>query len=609
LPISALITGMTLPLDHTNLPIADSIASDLLSVVEYLRVAKPSSHTDVEPMIILSVHDGHDAGACLLRDGEVVLYSAEERRRNLKNYAGVPTKSLEELFRQTGISPDEVDAIALCDRIRTMTPTRTESPLKSVLRAFYFLGQTELTTRLGQWVLARLRKRKALLEQLERMGLGDTPVTAYDHHLCHAATAYYHRPWSDDALVLTLDGAGDGLCATVSVGRDFELQTIARTPKFHSPAAWFYSAVTAHLGLRPYEHEYKVMGMAPYGRAEFCAPLLRKCFDVEGLRFRNRTGRNGPSIQAYYHRLLAGQRFDNVAAACQLVFEELMVKWVGNAIRETGIHRVACAGGAFLNVKANKLIRELPETESLYVYPASDDGGTPIGAAILGYLDLCRKNNAEPTMSLPQDMYLGFEHDEAEMEQAVKDAGVEYHRMEKPADEIAALLADQKVVARFNGREEIGPRALGNRSILADPRDLKVVRKLNFAIKQRDFWMPFAASMLKEDAEEYICGLSAWPYYMIEAFDTRGEAEEAFISAMHPFDLTVRPQLVDGRNESYREILTAFKERTGVGVLLNTSFNLHGFPIVGSPAVAVRTLMDSGLDALALGPFLAQKNG
>jgi carbamoyltransferase len=559
-------------------------------------------------MIILSVHDGHDAGACLLRDGKVVLYSAEERRRNVKNYAGIPAQSLAELFRRTGIAPAEVDAIALCDRIRTMTPTRKESPLKSLLRTFYFLGQTELTTQFGQWLLAKIRKRRVLLEELAEMGLGDKPVTAYDHHLCHAATAYYHRPWDGEALVLTLDGAGDGLCATVSIGSDSGLRTIAKTPKFHSPAAWFYSAITAHLGLKPYEHEYKVMGMAPYGRAEYCAPLLRQCFRVDGLRFRNQTRRNGPAIQSYYRRLLQGQRFDNISAACQLVFEELMVQWVGNAIRETGISRVACAGGAFLNVKANKLIRELPETELLYVYPASDDGGTPIGAAILGYLDLCKKRGVEPQLDLPKDMYLGVEHSEPEMETALNAAGVQYTRMANPAQEIARLLADQQIVARFSGREEIGPRSLGNRSILADPRDLRVIRKLNFAIKQRDFWMPFAASMLKEDADEYVTGLSAWPYYMIEAFDTKSRAEDTFISAMHPFDLTVRPQIVNGLNDGYREVIGAFKERSGYGVLLNTSFNLHGFPIVGSPAVAIRTLTESGLDALALGPFLAQKN-
>jgi carbamoyltransferase len=286
---------------------------------------------------------------------------------------------------------------------------------------------------------------------------------------------------------------------------------------------------------------------------------------------------------------LAGQRFDNIAAACQLVFEELMVKWVGNAIRETGVHRVACAGGAFLNVKANKLIRELPETEALYVYPASDDGGTPIGAAVLGYLDLCRQRKIDPLLKLPQDMYLGFEHSESEMEQALTDAGVRYHRMQDPAGEVATLLADQRIVARFQGREEIGPRALGNRSILADPRDLRVIRKLNFAIKQRDFWMPFAASMLPEDAEQHVRGLSPWPYYMIEAFDTKPSAEDAFLAAMHPYDLTVRPQIVNGLNGGYRDLL-------------------HGFPIVGSPTVAVRTLMNSGLDALAMGPFLAQKN-
>src|SRR5262249_47732869 len=161
------------------------------------------------------------------------------------------------------------------------------------------------------------------------------------------------------------------------------------------------------------------------------------------------------------------------------------------------------AGGAFLNVKANKLIREMPEVEALYVYPASDDGGTPVGAAILGYLHLCREGRGEPRLDLPPDMYLGLGDTETEMEGAAGASGLPYRRMADPAAEVAGMLAEGKIVGRFNGREELGPRALGNRSILADPRDLRVIRKLNFAIKQRDFWMPFAASLLEDDAARY----------------------------------------------------------------------------------------------------------
>jgi carbamoyltransferase len=204
-------------------------------------------------------------------------------------------------------------------------------------------------------------------------------------------------------------------------------------------------------------------------------------------------------------------------------------------------------------------------------------------------------------------MYLGLEFSEREMEEAARGSGLPYERMAEPAREVARLLRDGRIVGRFQGREELGPRALGNRSILADPSDLRVIRKLNFAIKQRDFWMPFAASVLEEDAPRYVRGLSPWAFYMIEAFDTTAAAADDLIAGMHPFDLTIRPQVVNDLNPGYRDVLREFKALTGVGGVLNTSFNLHGSPIVGSPEVALDTLKKSELDAVALGPFLVSR--
>ncbi|MGH2435502.1 MAG: carbamoyltransferase C-terminal domain-containing protein [bacterium] len=563
-------------------------------------------------MIVLGIHDGHDAGACLSRDGRIVLASSEERRRNIKNYAGVPEFSISALFKRSGISPSDVDLVALSGLVRNTSPTREQHThrkrlLFSALALGSWVARTEVGTRLGRFFLSRMRRRRELLERLADLGIGDKPLRAYDHHLTHAACAYFHRPWEGDALILTHDGAGDGLCATVNVGKGLEISVVSQTPKYHSLANWMYSSVTRHLGLKPWEHEYKVMGMAPYGQAGYVAPILREMYGVEGLHFRNKTGRVAQPLQRLLARRLYCQRFDNIAAGCQQVFEELMLQWVRSAIAATGVRKVCAAGGAFLNVKANKLIREMEGVEAFYAYPASDDGGTPIGAAILGYLDLCRQKGAPPKLDLPRDMYLGLEFGEAETEAAAKVSGLPFERMAEPAKRIARLLADGKIVARFSGREELGPRALGNRSILADPRDLRQIRKLNFAIKYRDFWMPFATSMLREDAEKYVKNLSGWPYWMIEAYDTHPSAKDAFIAGMHPFDLTVRPQVVDELNPSYREIIQEFKTLTGIGTILNTSFNLHGFPIVGTPEIAIDTLKKSELDALALGPFLITK--
>ena len=558
-------------------------------------------------MITLGINDGHDAGVCLMKDGRPLLVSVEERRINAKNHAGIPVESIKAVFKHTGIDPKDVDLITLSSKIRTTFPTKNPKPIYKVLHILTSLARTEWATALGRRVLPMLRKRKELLECLSSHGLAEKPLLPFDHHLCHAATAHFHRPWSGPSTVLTLDGAGDGICATVNIGRDSQIDVIASTPKYHSPADGIYSAVTAVLGLKPYEHEYKVMGMAPYGQAEYCGDILQKSFTVEGLKFRNHTGHFAHGIRNYLCRKLAFQRFDNISAACQLAFEQLVVQWVRNAVKATGIPRVTAAGGAFLNVKANKLIRELPEVESLYVYPASDDGGTPVGAAILGYLHLCAQKGARPELDLPKTMYLGLEFSEMEMESAAKASGLPYRRMENPAQEVGGMLADSKIVARFDGREELGPRALGNRSILADARDLRFIRKLNFAIKQRDFWMPFAASVLEEDKLRYIKNPTDWAFYMIEAFDTTPEGADTLVAGTHPFDRTIRPQLVNEMNPGYRDVIRAFKSRTGVGGILNTSFNLHGFPIVGTPAVALDTLQRSELDAVALGPFLVSK--
>jgi carbamoyltransferase len=555
-------------------------------------------------MIVLGINDGHDAGVCLFRDGEVLVVSNEERRRNVKNHAGIPDQSIAEVLRRTGVDPKDVDLITLSSMIRTTVPTRGHKPIYPVLHVLTSLARSEAATAAGRWLLPKIRKRADLLRCLAESGLGNKPIRSYDHHLCHAATAHFHRPWEGPAAVLTLDGAGDGICASVNVARGTDIQILAQTPKYHSPAAGLYSAITAHLGLRPYEHEYKVMGMAPYGQAQYSIDAIRGAFTVDGLKFRNNTGRFAAGIAKYFHKKLFQHRFDNICAATQLAFEEMMVKWVRNAVSATGVRKVTAAGGAFLNVKANKLIREMPEVEALYVYPASDDGGTPVGAAILGYLDLCKERRVEPRLNLPRSMYQGVEFTEAEMETAAKASGLPFRRMADPADEVGELLADGKIVARFDGREELGPRALGNRSILADPRDLRSIRKLNFAIKQRDFWMPFAASVLEEDKYKYIKNPTEWAFYMIEAFDTTPEGADKLVAGTHPFDRTIRPQLVNELNLGYRDLIRAFKRRTGVGGVLNTSFNLHGYPIVGTPEVAINTLVNSELDALVLGPYI-----
>jgi len=284
-----------------------------------------------------------------------------------------------------------------------------------------------------------------------------------------------------------------------------------------------------------------------------------------------------------------------------------MEKWVRAAVKKTGIHDLVFAGGSALNVKANKVIREMPEVDSAFFYPASDDGGTPVGAALEAYNRYCEANGVKPVRREIKDLYYGMEYSNDYVKDLLKKKAwlKKASFIDNIDEEVGEMIAKGNIIARCTGRVEWGPRALGNRSILADPRDLKVIGKINFAIKQRDFWMPFAVSILEERMKDYLINAKFAPY-MIEAFDTTEKVDD-IIAGTHPFDKTARPQIVNEWNPSYKKIIQTFEARTGIGAVLNTSFNLHGYPLIGTPDVALITLENSGLKWLAMGNYLIKK--
>ncbi len=559
---------------------------------------------------VLGIHDGHNAGAAIIQDGRILAALSEERLTNKKNHSGVPRRAIREVLRIANISPAQVDLIALGCLVRAAAPIEDEqSGAVQIYKKLAPLFQSHLASELLVKGFHLVRRMDGLLAVLEQLELGEKEIHFVDHHTSHAACAYYQQPWEGETLILTLDGAGDNLSATVNIGRHNRMDRIASTTFFHSLGNNLYSEVTGYLGLKRWEHEYKVMGLAPYGQAEICLDQMRKIVRIHPhrpLEFQNTLGAYSTEVQSRLKRLLAGQRFDNIAAACQKHYEDLVTQWVSNAIRETGVHRISCAGGMFLNVKANKLIRELPDVESAFFYPASDDGGTPVGAALEGYHRYCRREGLSPQRIPMTDMYYGREYSDEEIEQVITEGGWKDYaeRIQEIDDAVAVLLSEGKIVARFSGRDEWGPRALGNRSILADPRDLRVIRKINYAIKHRDFWMPFAPSILEEAGKIYLKDSRLAPY-MIEAFDTLPQADEIG-AALHPFDLTARPQTIGDSNPRYQRLLRQFQKQTGVGGVLNTSFNIHGYPIAGTPQTALWTLENSALDELALGHWLVQ---
>lgn len=563
----------------------------------------------MQNITVLGINDGHNAGAALVRNGKVLAALQEERLRNIKNYSGTPGMAIQKVFEIAKLSPQEVDIIAIVSLNRVYAPL-AEEPLKvKLFEKLSPLVHSHSFSKLYVGILHKFRPMKELKKIFSELGIADKETVFIEHHKAHAALAYYQSPFND-ALVLTLDGAGDGFCATVNVGSGYGIRRIASTTYYDSPGNSFYSEITGYLGMKRWEHEYKVMGLAPYGRPEYCVREMEKIIRINPsspLEFQNTIGACGTQVQKKLRKLLAGQRFDNVAAAAQKHFENLVTRWVKNAVEAAGIHSIACSGGSFLNVKANKLIREMQEVESAFFAPASDDGGTPVGAALKAYYQFCKREGIKPEKHELSDLYYGAEYSDEQIEHALKEKNLLHkaQRFDDLESEIAGFLTSGKIVARFTGRDEWGPRALGNRSILADPRDLRVVRRLNMAIKMRDFWMPFAPSILESRMSEYL--IDAKPArYMIEAFDATEKAEE-IIAALHPYDRTARPQTVNEWNPSYRRILEEFESITGIGGVLNTSFNLHGFPIVGTPETAVDTFENSGLDALAIGSYLLVK--
>lgn len=560
---------------------------------------------------VLGIHDGHGAGAALVRNGSVLAAVQEERLTNIKNYSGVPLLAIPEVFRISQVDPAEVDVIAVGCLVRVSSPVQGENRLPvRLFRKAAPLLRSHAAARSMVRVFHSIRPMHDLNTLFDQIGLRDKDLAFVDHHLSHAAGAFYQRPWRDDTLVLTLDGAGDGISATVNIGSGTSIRRIASTTFYDSPGNNLYSEVTGYLGLKRWEHEHKVMGLAPYGRPEPCLEAMRRIVRIHPkrpLEFQNTIGRYSIEIQSRLQTLIAGRRFDDIASACQQHFEDLVTAWIRNAIRETGIGRVACSGGMFLNVKANMRIRRLPEVESAFFHPTPDDGGTPVGAALEAYVRFCERERIDPACVPVTDLYLGREFSDEAIEAALADARLRDHatRVESIEEAITDLLVRGKIIARFHGREEWGPRALGNRSIVADPRDPRVVQRINQSIKGRDFWMPFAPSMLEESADAYLDEARPAPY-MVEAFDTKPRAED-LIAALHPRDRTARPQTVTNWDPGWRRILEGFRDRVGVAGILNTSFNLHGFPLVGSPEQALSTFQNSELDALAIGSWLVLK--
>lgn len=567
-----------------------------------------------KPKVILGVHDGHNASACLLVDGKVEYMIQEERILYEKNAWGFPEESIKDALKQTGIQLFDIDRVAFASEDRIPVKKTREQVMRSFDRLHTLKGRARMAlihTALKP-LYVKLRDNTNLRKNLlDDCGIKKAPMCVYNHALSHAASAYFgmRKDHTSEELVLTADGAGDKHCSTVFVAQNGKMQRIASTKNANSLGA-IYALVTHAMGFVPYEHEYKIMGMAPYADDKYAAQAAevfhrylgmnketlefeRKCFWPTNMQGRNLL------------KDITKMRFDSVAAGLQKFTEDLLVDWVKACVAKTGIRKIVAAGGVFMNVKANQRILELAEVDQLDVLPSCGDESLSYGAATLAHAEMDDPAKLEPW----EGIYFGRDVNDEQTAELLRSRG---HQFDVPEDierDIAELLAAGHPVARCRGRMEFGARALGNRSILCDPRNGDCVRVINQMIKKRDFWMPFAPMMLAERSNEYIENPKGnRSPYMMMSYDSTDKFRD-FIAAVHNADLTARAQILEEpHNPAMHRCLKHFEQLTGRGVILNTSFNLHGYPVALGAKEALHVFENSGLQYLALGSYLVSKS-
>ena len=567
---------------------------------------------------VLGLGTEEDGGAALVVDGKIIAAVNEERLCRLKMAMGFPHRSLRTVLELGGISVEQLDAVLVGGAREIFIPGLSSfegwfqyaprgagGALKRLAARFSGVGGSiPALERLYYAALApsfanRRRQIRRILR--EEHGLR-CPVRFVDHHLCHVAAAY-HTSGFGDALVCSVDGGGDGKSSSIYAARNGRLQCLHETRAFDSLGN-YYAYATHMMGFRAMRHEGKVTGLAAHGEARY-VPILREFIDEENGTLVNRGGAVfNEAIRRLRDRLPDDWTREDLAASIQRHFEDVTRRYVSHWARRTGLRDVALAGGVFANVRVNEEIWLLPETARVFIHPGMTDAGLAVGAAlaacVTGILDLPMRANPEPL----EDVYLGPTISDLEIDEALRRHNLQPEPMTGPMpDVIAGLLTEGYVVARAAGRMEYGPRALGNRSILYQPSDRDVNDWLNKNLRRTEF-MPFAPAVLHAEREWCFGDMTGAEHpaeFMTMTFHCTPAMRDAMAGVVH-LDGTARPQLVRAdRNPGFHAILTAFRERSGLPGVINTSFNMHEEPIVCSADDAVRAFLEGHLDYLALG--------
>jgi carbamoyltransferase len=568
--------------------------------------------------IILGVTDGDDAGAVVLVDGRLVAAVNEERLNRMKMSIGFPRLSLREALRLARVEPKDVTHVAMAALGETFHPE--SKPNKGWFQEASTVARVrnEISAALAKPLggskgarkayrhLKRLtmgRRRAGAKRLLEAAGVR-APMSYHDHHTCHAMSAYL-ASGEETVLSISLDGGGDGSAASIWAIEGGRPRLLHRIDSFDSIGN-FYAYVTHLCGYRASIHEGKITGLAAHGEPRYL-DLFRSWIRYENGDIRNE-GRlfHRAALLAMAASLPPDWEHRDLAASVQKHLEEVVVAFVEHWVRKSGLGRVCLSGGVFANVLLNQRIADLPGVEKVYVFPAMGDGGLATGSAADAYMAEARAAGKSPAFERVAHVYLGPAYSDTEIERDLRSAGFPYRRLDPIEDEIARLIHAGRVVARFDGAMEYGPRALGSRTIMYRTSDPSVNTWLNKRLNRTEF-MPFAPAVLPGFEQQLFQWnpASEWSArFMTITLDCTDWMKERCPAVVH-IDGTARPQIVHAEtNPSFHAVLRKYHELSGVPVVVNTSFNMHEEPIVCSPDDAIRSWAQGKLDNLAIGPFL-----
>jgi carbamoyltransferase len=576
-------------------------------------------------MKILGIADGLTSGSALLEDGKILYAVNEERLIRAKMATGFPRESICNVLADTRTRPEDIDAIAIAmvnDYFREKAVPfegwflRDQAPLKEALlsasshmtralgfRPFLQKSYYELKFQIGK------ARRKAIQELLRRDWGFTCPIKFIDHHFAHACSAYY-TAGLDEATLITMDGAGDNASSHVYHVKDGQFRKLWNVDSFNSIGN-YYGYITHICGFKAHRHEGKITGLAGYGEPIY-ADTLRRFITYEGRSIVNK-GQvfYWAAVRAIEKALPTSYKREDLAASMQQVLEDVGCAYIRHWMDTTGCPDLALAGGVFANVKLNQRIQELDNVRSVFIHPGMGDEGLAIGAAFAVSTEMGMKFGTKIASSKLADVYLGPDFSDSEIERAAGQAGLKTTYVPEIERRVAELLAEGHIVARFNGRMEYGPRALGNRSILSQATDPTVNDWLNKRLKRTEF-MPFAPVTLEQFAGQCYGNLDGARYpaqFMTITVNCTNWMKKHCPAVVH-VDGTARPQIIDERtNPSYYRIVEEYRKLTGLPSLINTSFNMHEEPIVCTPSDALRAFTDGDLDYLAMGNYLFENTG